>query len=151
MSWEPSRGKSQESNTHKNVTWKLLGPPPVLPRSGTVESEPRAWGRHRKTAGVMRKQMAYVRPECYCANQKAMPDTARTDRKAGGVSNCFCSDLQMETRDRPPGHCLLLLRGRSCGFNITLNKCLHLLGLEKLPRCCRSATILTLHRSSANP
>lgn len=93
MSWEPSRGKSQESNTHKNVTWKLLGPPPVLPMNGTVESEPRAWGRHRKTAGVMRKQMSYVRPECYCANQKAMPDTARTDRKAGRVCNCFCSDL----------------------------------------------------------
>lgn len=50
-----------------------------------------------RQAEVMRNQVAYVRPEPYTANQKAMPDTARTDWKAGGVYNCVCSDLQIET------------------------------------------------------
>lgn len=148
MSWELSRGKSQESNTHKNVTWKLLGPLPVLPMNRTAESEPRTWGRHGKAAGVMRKQMAYVRLERYCANQKAMPDTARTDRKAGGVSTASALTFRWkhETGPRDTVSCF----SREGHVASTL-PCVHLLGLEKLPRCCRLATTLTLRRSSANP
>lgn len=143
----PSRCKSQESNTHKNVTWKLLGPPPVLPMNGTVESEPRAWGQARKSSRGNEKTNGLRQTGVLLCQSKGNAHTARIHRKEGGVSNCFCSDLQMETLDRPPGHCLLLLKGRSRGFNITLNNRLYLRGLEKLPRCCRLATILTLRRS----
>lgn len=91
----------------------------------------------------MRKQMAYFRPECYCANQKAMPLLQeQTGKQAESLT---ASALTFRWKhETGPQDTASASQGK---INITLNNCLHLRGLEKLPRCCRLATFLTLRRS----